>query len=89
MACPKGMAWDTAKKKCVKVGPGESIQNPLSSIGIGKREYSLKGGINWFGEDSPSSKPKPKAKPLEKQKNGGLVATQWTRNTSDGSRRSK
>ena len=57
MKCPKGMAWDTAKKKCVKVGPGQSITNPLNLLGIGKKEYSLKGGVDWFGEDASSSKP--------------------------------
>ena len=56
MKCSKGEAWDSAKKKCVTVGPGQSIANPLSLLGIGKEEYSLKGGVNWFGEDSPSNK---------------------------------
>ena len=97
MACPKGMAWDSAKKKCVKVGPGQSIQNPLSLIGIGEPEYSLKGGVDWFGEDS--GKPKGKFasrvkkkgiksavdKLQNKMRKGGSV-TKWTRNPK-GSRR--
>ncbi len=56
MNCPKGKAWDSVKKKCVTVGPGQSIANPLSLLGVGEKEYSLKGGVNWFGEDSPSNK---------------------------------
>jgi hypothetical protein len=94
MGCPKGMAWDSAKKKCVRVAPGQSIANPLSLLGIGKKEYSLKGGVDWFGEDSISSQgmrrkaTKPvknarsplssRAKKLMNQKKGGSV-TKWTR----------
>ena len=90
MRCPKGKAWDSAKKKCVTVGPGQSIANPLSLLGIGKKEYSLKGGVDWFGEDSISSQGMRKAtkatksplssaaKKLMNQKKGGSV-TKWTR----------
>jgi hypothetical protein len=42
-ACPRGQAWDVSLQKCV------DIDDPSQSI-FG---YSLKGGINWFGEDSP------------------------------------
>ena len=43
-ACPRGQAWDISLKKCVDID--DESQNLLG--------YSLKGGINWFGEDSPT-----------------------------------
>jgi hypothetical protein len=42
-ACPRGQAWDVSLQKCV------DIDDPSQSI-FG---YSIKGGKNWFGEDSP------------------------------------
>jgi len=43
-ACPRGQAWDISLGKCVDID-----DDSQSLLG-----YSLKGGINWFGEDSPS-----------------------------------
>lgn len=43
MRCPRGQAWDTKLKKCVDIdSESQSIMG-----------YSIKGGKNLFGEDSP------------------------------------
>ena len=43
MKCPRGQAWDTKLKKCVDIdSESQSVMG-----------YSIKGGVNWFGEDSP------------------------------------
>ena len=42
--CPVGQAWDISLGRCVDID-----DDSQSLFG-----YSLKGGINWFGEDSPS-----------------------------------
>lgn len=42
--CPVGQAWDISLGRCVDID--DDTQNLFG--------YSLKGGVNWFGEDSPS-----------------------------------
>ena len=42
--CPVGQAWDISLGRCVDID-----DDTQSLFG-----YSLKGGMNWFGEDSPS-----------------------------------
>jgi hypothetical protein len=45
MKCPNGQAWDIKLKKCVE------LDDPMQDL----YGYSIKGGVNWFGEDSPST----------------------------------
>jgi hypothetical protein len=45
MKCPNGQAWDTKLKKCVE------LDDPMQNL----YGYSTKGGVNWYGEDSPST----------------------------------